>query len=122
MKIITTGGVGHPQQGQVISDIDVPDGPRAPLSLSATAFQDVCEAGLGGGSTGRARFGAIIRAMETSADDEVRGVFKRFDKSITFDKPKAAGLLSILVSKSVAGLTPQERLAILAAWPEGNAV
>ena len=108
-------GKGHPQDGQIIENIVTPDPPTVPKILSATAFQDVCEAGLG--ST--ARFGAVLRAMETSVDDAVLAVFKRYEKSITFEKTKAGQLLTLLVTKGVANFTANERLAILAAWPEG---
>jgi hypothetical protein len=89
------------------------EAPSAPLILSATAFQDAAETGLGS----RARFGEVIRAMQTSANDEILSVFKRYDKSITFEKAKAAAMLSLLVSAAI--VTPQERSHILAAWPNG---
>lgn len=92
---------------------------KGPLTLSSTAFQDVCETGLGGNATGRARFGAIIKAMAASADNEVIAVNKRFEKSITFDKQKTAAMLTLLIAKGIASLTTQERTSILDAWPEG---
>jgi len=88
------------------------EAPSAPLILSATAFQDAAETGLGS----RARFGEVIRAMQTSADDEVLAVYKRYDKSITFEKAKAAAMLALLRDKGI--VTPQERTSILAEWPE----
>ena len=97
---------------------EIPPPAKQPALLSATAFQDVCEAGLGGGSTGRARFGAVLRSMAANIDDEVLGIFKRYEKSATFDKPKSSAMLTLLVSKGVANLTAQERAAILAAWPD----
>lgn len=84
--------------------------------VSASGFQDACETGLGGGSTGAARFGKILRDMAGSIDDLVFSAFKRYEKSITFDKDKAAPLFSLLVSKGL--MTAPERTAILAAWPE----
>lgn len=94
----------------------VPSAPSAAL-LSASGFQDACETGLGGGTAGATRFGAITRAMDTTADDLVFAVNKRFVKSITFDKTKAAALFSVLVSKGL--MTAGERTAILAVWPAG---
>lgn len=94
-------------------EVETPDPPRAPFVLSATAFQDACEAGLGSS----ARFGEVIRAMSTSNDDAVLAVYKRYEKSEKFDKTKAALLFSLLVSKGL--MTTPERTAILAAWPEG---
>lgn len=92
-----------------------PPAPTPPPGiLSATAFQDVCETGLGGGTTGATRFGAITRAMDVSADDLVFSLNKRFVKSITFDKTKSAGLFNVLVAKGL--MTAGERTAILAAW------
>ena len=101
----------HPDGSR--AEVDHPDPPRAPKTLSAVAFQDACEAGLGS----IARFGEMIRAMQTSADDVVLAVYKRYDNTTTFEKPKAAALLTLLVSKNI--ITAGERTAILAAWPEG---
>lgn len=101
----------HPDGSR--TERDIPDPIRVPLTLSATAFQDVCEAGLGSAT----RFGAVIRAMSESADDAVLAVYKRYDKSEKFDKPKAAQLFTLLVSKGL--MNSGERTAILAAWPEG---
>jgi len=80
-------------------------------TLSATAFQDVCETGL----SSQARFGKIIRDMSASADDQVFSAYQRFMKSITFDRSKAAPLFTLLVAKGL--MTTQERTAILNAWP-----
>jgi len=104
--------------GAVIYERYTPPAPPpapGPIVLSATAFQDVCEAALGGNGVGRTRFGKVIRDMSASADDEVLSVFKRYDKSQTFERGKASALFTLLVSKSI--LTAQERTAILAAWP-----
>lgn len=84
----------------------------APATLSASGFQDTCETALGSA----ARFGKITRDMAASIDDLVFAANKRFDKSVTFDKDKAAPLFSLLVAKGL--MTAQERTAILAAWPE----
>jgi len=89
--------------------------PALPAILSSTAFQDVTETALGGGSTGRTRFGEIIRAMSSSADDEVLAVSKRYDKSLTFERAKVSALLTLLVSKGI--VQASERSAVLAAWP-----
>jgi hypothetical protein len=91
-----------------------PQPPPSPViytTLSATAFQDVCETGLGS----QARFGKIIRDMSASADDQVFSAYQRFMKSITFDRSKAAPLFTLLVAKGL--MTTQERTAILNAWP-----
>ena len=83
-----------------------------PALLLASGFQDVCETGLGS----PVRFGAVIRAMETSADDLVFSLYQRFIKSVTFDKTKSAQFLSVLVNKGI--VTGSERTAILSAWPQ----
>jgi len=106
--------------GAVLSEEDIPH-VAAPLVLSATAFQDTAETALGVNGIGRARFGEIIRAMQTNRDDEVLAVFKRYDKSLTFEKTKVAAMLNLLKSKGIIkGASPgdaDERTAILAAWP-----
>lgn len=82
--------------------------------LSSSGFQEVCETGLGGNSVGATRFGAIVRSMETSADDLVFSLFQRFQKSTTFEYAKSAKLFSVLVSKGI--MTLQEKNNILNAW------
>ena len=114
----TEHGAKDNGDGTFTNPAAVPAAPATPAVLSSTAFQDVCETALGGGSTGRARFGEIVRAMQTSADNELLAVYKRYEKSVTFEKSKVAGLLTLLVAKGVASLTAQERTAILAGWPE----
>lgn len=90
-------------------------GAAIPHVLSASAFQDICETGLGGNSAGAARFGAIMRELATSQDDNVFAINQRFIKATTFDKQKTTAMLNALVLKAV--ITPQERSAILALWP-----
>lgn len=87
----------------------------SPSTVSASGFQDICETALGGGVTGAARFGKIIRDMASSVDDTVFAIYQRFLKSLTFDKTKSAAMLAVLVSKGL--ITGQERTAILNAWP-----
>jgi len=114
-QFLADGVTPNPGYGKTV-EIDHPDAPKSPKSLSATGFQDACEAGLGGGTTGAARFGDIMLALASSADGLVLSVNQRFAKSTTFDKPKAAAALGVLVAKSI--ITAQDRTAILAAWPE----
>jgi len=93
-----------------------------PQILSATAFQEMCELALGGNSVGRARFGEIIRAMETSADNEVFAAAKTYAKSTTFERAKTQRFLTLLRQKGVAALTNAEITAIIAAWPNAAPV
>ena len=88
---------------------------KLPTSLSSTAFQDVCEAGLGGGALGATRFGKIIRDVSVSTDDLIYSAYQRFIKATTFDKAKTAPLFKLLVDNNL--MTAQESTAILAAWP-----
>lgn len=116
--IIVPDGTLHGAKDNGDGSFTNPSGviPTAPLLLSATSFQDVCETALGVGATGQARFGAVIRAMAASADDQVFAAYQRFFKSITFDKAKVGLMLALLVSKGL--MTAQERLGILSGWPE----
>lgn len=95
--------------------------PLIPRTLSKTAFMDICEIALGGNGVGRARFGAIIRACSTSADDEVRFVYERFQGAQTFDKQVVLNLMTLLISKGTALINPpvtaSERAAINTNWP-----
>lgn len=116
-RSITHGGKGHPQEGQIISD-ETFEIPSVPLTLSASTFQDTCETGLGGGATGRAAYGAIVKAMRASTDDDVVAVYERLQKSFLFDKNKASPLFTLLVNKTL--MTATQRTNILAAWPEGE--
>lgn len=92
-----------------------------PLTVSKTAFMDVCQTAFGGGATGRQRFGAIIRACGASNDDEVRFVYERFQGAQTFDKQVVLQLMTLLISKGTALITPAvnvaERTAIDTNWP-----
>lgn len=86
-----------------------------PIQLkSASSFQDGCEAAFGGGVTGATRFGEVMRAMATSDDDLVFGIYQRFLKSDTFDRARTSAMLVVLVGKTI--VTSQESAAILSAW------
>jgi len=88
-----------------------------PAILSASGFQETCETGFGGGTVGATRFGAVMRALASSADDLVFSINQRFVKSTTFDKTKTAFALAVLQNKTI--ITAGERTAIIAAWPNG---
>lgn len=101
---------------QVYADLTTTAPPaQVPATLSASSFQDTCEAGLGGGTTGATRFGKIVRDMQASADDLVLSLYQRFLKAETFDKAKATQFFAVLVNKTI--MTGAERTAILNAWP-----
>ena len=108
--------IPNPNYG-TITHVTLPDPPTFPLLISATSFQDIFEDALGGGATGRTAFGNLVRTMQTSADDEVRAVYERYAKTITFDKPKVTSFLALMVSKSL--ITGAQRTSILGNWPEG---
>lgn len=108
-ELLRSGAI-YNGDGTFINPVPVAVIPVA-VVISASVFQDICETGLGSS----ARFGAIIRAMETSANDQIFSAYQRFSKSITFDKSKAAPLFSLLVGNGI--MTSQERAAILNAWP-----
>jgi len=98
--------------------------PQAPVIapvLSKTAFMDVCEIAFGGGATGRARFGKIIKACETSTDDEVRFVYEKFKGAQWFEKAKVFAFITVLIGKGAALVDPPvsvaERAAVNSGWP-----
>lgn len=119
--IVEYYGADHPLAGQIKAEINMPDAPKVPMVISKTAFMDMCETAFGGGATGRARFGKIIKACASSTDDEVRFVYERFQGAQTFDKAKVFGFMSLLISKGAALVDPQvsvaERAAVNTAWP-----
>jgi len=82
--------------------------------ISASEFQETCEAAFGGGSVGATRFGKVMRDMSASADDLVFSVYQRFVKSITFDRTKTSLALHVLQSATI--ITGAERTAILNGW------
>lgn len=85
-----------------------------PASISASEFQETCEAAFGGGMIGATRFGQVMRDMGSSADDLVFSVYQKFVKSSTFDRPKTAAALQVLVAKNI--MVANERTAVIAAW------
>lgn len=89
----------------------IPTPPAIPRTLSATAFQEVCDTGVGGA----ARFGDILRAMDASDAGIIFSINNRLKKSDKFDKDKAALAFTVLVANSI--MTNTERTNILAAWP-----
>lgn len=99
----------------------MPAPPVVPATLSKTAFMDLCETAFGGGTTGRARFGKIIKACAASTDDEVRFVYERYQGALTFDKTKVFGFFTLLINKGVGLVDPAvsttERTAVNNGWP-----
>lgn len=90
------------------------DDPATPKVLSKTAFQDLAISNLGGGTTGMARFQAIMDACE-SGDGAVKFCYSRYEDAKTFEKTAVSSFTQIMVGASI--MTTQERDQILAAWP-----
>lgn len=97
-----------------------PQSPSArPVILSKTAFQDYAVAQLGGGTTGMARFTAIMDATRDSQSGAVRFAFARYEAAQTFEKTNTATLTGVMAADSTGGhITTEERTAILDNWPE----
>ena len=106
--------------GSILQTIDHQDRPKSPLVISGTAFMEHCWKKLGSGATGRARFGAIVKAMIASEDDEVRAIAERYEaaRSGTFEKTNVKAFLTILKNKGIASIQQSEIDAIMV-WPEG---
>lgn len=82
-------------------------------TLSATAFNKHCWANLGGGTTGMARFQAIIDAAAASETGAIKAVHTQYVKSQTFDKSEVESMLGVISSLLQTG----EADAILDNWP-----
>ena len=86
-----------------------------PTLLSKTSFMDLAWAQLGGGTTGMARFNAIMTACKTG-NDVLQAVYDRYTAAVTFEKGNVGALTQIMVGATV--MTSGERDAILNNWPE----
>ncbi len=102
--------------GKWVNPAPVQTQPIAPIpkTLSATAFNELCFASLGGGPTGMAAFQAIIDAAQ-AAGGAARACVTHYNKSVTFELSDVEGFFGIL--EAAQAMTSPQATAIIAAWP-----
>ena len=114
-EIITYTDPADPRFGTTV-EIDHPDPPTVPQILSKTAFQDYAVSQLGAGTTGMARFQAIMDAAEV-ASGAVKFCFSRYEAANTFAKDQVDAFTQIMVAATIMSAT--ERSNVLTNWPTG---
>ena len=109
--------------GQVISETNTVT-PDVPKVLTKSEAQDHMAVSLGAGSSGRTRFGKVMKSVRASNDDEVSGfLVEKWDGVTECRKNETSTWLLLLVSKGTAAVTPAftqaEHDAIINGWPNG---
>jgi hypothetical protein len=107
-------GSPNPNHGNVTT-IEHADHPTVDRVLSKTEFADHCYAQFGGGLTGVARFGAILKAAAASTSDAVYATLDRYLVAPSIEKPNAQIFIGILASEGI--MTPTEVTAVSDNWP-----
>lgn len=90
-----------------------------PVVLTKIAFRNHAAKCLGEGPAGMIRFMQIINSTKAQADlDELIGfVYSQYEAATTFERIEVQQFLDVLVADEEVLLTPEERGAIINAWP-----
>jgi len=83
--------------------------------LSKTQYMDHCFAQFGGETTGRLRYGAIMKAARASTNDGVVVSLEYYKGATSVEKDSATVFLALLVSAAIC--TQQEADAVINNWP-----
>jgi len=95
-----------------LGEVQVPAPAAKPITMTDKQFRTYAAQQLGSAST----VGAVWKAAKDSTDPDVQYAFMAWSKAQTYDKTDVAQLCSALVSGNC--MTPQQRTALLNAWPE----
>lgn len=88
---------------------------RQMRSLTATEFNELCFAALGGGPTGMAAFQAVLDAAQ-AAGGAARACVTHYNKSDNFEYSDVQGFFAIL--EAATCITQDEIDAVSSAWPK----